>query len=120
MESINFNVNLKQAAKVQALILIKKLADVIPIERKKLKIKINFHYELTETFTHFMKTLDKSEDEMKLLKEESQGIEQNFYYLIQPPLFKELSVKLQDVLETVNIELQDQGVQEEVKEQPLD
>lgn len=62
MESINYNVNLKQAAKVQALILIKKLADVIPIERKKLQIKISFHDSLTETFLEFLKTLDKTDE----------------------------------------------------------
>ena len=45
MDSINFNVNLRQAPKVQALILIKKLADVIPIQRQKLTIKITIEQE---------------------------------------------------------------------------
>ncbi len=61
MESINYNVNLKQAAKVQALILIKKLAEVIPIERQKLKIRVAFHNDLNETYLHLIESLGKSE-----------------------------------------------------------
>lgn len=57
------------------MILIKKLADVIPIERKKLKIKISFDASLNDTFSEFIKGLDKGEDEMKLLKEEIQGLD---------------------------------------------
>lgn len=45
METINYNVNLKQTAKVQALILIKKLTGTIRIERLKLNVKFSFKKE---------------------------------------------------------------------------
>ena len=45
METINYNVNLRQPAKVQALILIKKLTETIRIERLKLNVKFSFKKE---------------------------------------------------------------------------
>ena len=64
METINYNVNLRQAAKVQALILIKKLTGTIRIERLKLNVKFSFKKEDDSKFNTIVNNIDKADDEM--------------------------------------------------------
>ena len=64
METINYNVNLKQAAKVQALILIKKLTETIRIERLKLNVKLSFKLEDNYGFLTIINNIKKADDDM--------------------------------------------------------